>query len=405
MKYLLFLLLVCSSVFGQTVVNNPNGTVSLKGTNVTYNIDPAQKFRVMVESDYSNLTYNGIKRNGKLAYKNCLVDAKVNISLLPSSILTGHTYQVFRSTDLYVTYDPVKFDYDSIIHTGVDLSVIDTSKTIATVVMPGVLKLHTQIIPKPTKATGFQFNFGGFIWGTNNTRSLATIRFKVKSDFYFPIQQTTDIKIIEPSLIPNITNVIDGGIIAGTNSLGPIFNNANQIRFVSSPEYKVNLKLLGPDTKIILGQAFKVKVLIHPASLPQFISSVSTIFTWDTSKIEFMGLDKTGAKSSQMSYIGDICNTCLNEAAIPKDGTAQYIFLSLLGDKSYISSEQLIVTFVFKAISPFDTTTIEVVKQNDPRVAGFTVRDDTDIIGSFIPSSSVAGTVTNSIIKGELYAQ
>jgi hypothetical protein len=168
------------------------------------------------------------------------------------------------------------------------------------------------------------------------------------------------------------------------------------------PDLKVNLRLSGPSINVKMGDAVPVRILVTPATLPQVIWSVTTMFAWDISKLEFMGLDKTGAKSAVLSAMDMPCATCVNESSIPKDGHAYHNFLSTLGDKTPIDKETLIVTLKFKAVSDFTQTTIEVINKSDPRVKNLKALDDTGILGSGLAGANVMGTITNAVIKGIL---
>jgi hypothetical protein len=149
-----------------------------------------------------------------------------------------------------------------------------------------------------------------------------------------------------------------------------------------------------------MGDTVNVKVLATPANMPQVIWSVVTMFAWDKTKLELMGIDKTGAKASMMSSFDMVCPTCINEAAVPKDGTASHNFLAMLGDKKPIDKETLIVTLKFKVVSDFTETKIEIINRSDSRVSNVTILDDMGILGSCVGGSDVTGSVTNATIKG-----
>ena len=70
------------------------------------------------------------------------------------------------------------------------------------------------------------------------------------------------------------------------------------------------------------------------------------------------------------------------------------MFLNQLGNKTPISQPTLLGTLKFKAVSQFDETPIEVVKTNDPRLAGLSIIDDTGIItGIGASCEEIYGTV------------
>jgi len=159
---------------------------------------------------------------------------------------------------------------------------------------------------------------------------------------------------------------------------------------------KFDLTLQGPTNPVNLGDNVDVKIIVSPSALPQMLAYVATIFAWDKTKLEFMGIDKTGARPSMMSALDWVCPTCVNEKSIPKDGTGFHNFWNKLGDKTPVAEPTLIVTLKFKAIANFTETTIEVINQADPRVAGLNILDDTGIALGGI------GKITNAVIKGSL---
>ena len=70
------------------------------------------------------------------------------------------------------------------------------------------------------------------------------------------------------------------------------------------------------------GDIVPVKILVKNETLPQRISSVCTLFSWDTTKIEFIGINNTGIRPAQSSsmYMPGVGN--INESSVPKDGNA-----------------------------------------------------------------------------------
>jgi hypothetical protein len=73
-----------------------------------------------------------------------------------------------------------------------------------------------------------------------------------------------------------------------------------------------------------------------------------------------------------------------------------------LGDKTYIDKETLIVTLNFKVVSDFNTTSVEIIKQNDPRLVGLWVPEESTVGGSNIPGSVVLGAQIGVTINGIL---
>ena len=170
-------------------------------------------------------------------------------------------------------------------------------------------------------------------------------------------------------------------------------DNVNRIKFGPRPDYKMKVTMTPPSV-VSAGSEFSVPLTIESLTSPQWFSSVTAILIWDPTKIELMGLDKTGAKVAQMSGFLWGCPTCLNETKVPKDGNAQFMFLNQLGNLTPVSQPTLLGTLKFKAVSQFDETAIEVVKMNDPRLAGLSIIDDTGIItGTSASCEEIYGTV------------
>jgi hypothetical protein len=399
------------AAFGQqtwNIINNPNGTVVIQGTTLNnYTIEPAIKFRVITSCNQGTLSYNGSTRNGTPAPKGSIVEVGITNFPIASAITpipapNGFS-QIWRSADLVFTYDSAKLELIEAVPDSLltDARFIDIPKIAINRLAPGVAIFHSQCLPAPelrTPKLGVQpwvWNFGGFVWANSN-RHLGKLRFKVISDFYYPVQQPTDIRIVPEATVNGIVikSIIDGSPTASTNIIGDIQNNALKIKSGPSSDYKFDLKLQGPTNTVAIGDIVDVKIVITPSSLPQILAFVSTVFAWDKTKLEFMGTSAVGAKLSIMSSIDMVCPTCVNEIAIPKDGTAHHNFLNNLGDKTPIASQTLIVTLKFKAISNFTTTTVEVISQTDPRVAGQSILDDTGIDFGGI------NTITNATIIG-----
>ena len=407
--------IVCAQV-PPTVINNPNGTVSLVSGTINYTFDSKRKFRVATSCNNSTLNWGGANQNGTKVYMDSFVDVDFVITPLDSTILpvpaNGFFYQVWRSADILFSWDASKFQLIGAVSSPqTDTAVVDVSKISTTLLAPGVLNLHSQCLPAPQNrvpaqnAQYFAWNFGGFVWA-NGSRNIGRLRFKVISDFYFP---ASPVQLTSMFALPTFTKIdgtltktkVDGGVVANDDVI-EIRNSVNNIKSGPSPAYKVDLSLAGPVTPVAVGDTISVKILVKPVTLPQSVLSVSTLFAWDKTKLEFMGIDKVGAKASQVSEIDLVGPTAVNEVAIPKDGTAHHNWLAQLGGDSLISAESLIVTLKFKVVANFTETTVEVIKKSDPRLVGVTVIDDTGIGGSSVPGVYVNGVLTKALIRGTL---
>lgn len=383
------------------IINNPDGTIELKGNTLQkYIIDQTRKFQIVTACNQSNASWDGKNQNGSITWKGSIIEVRIMLNALPSTLTTVSTYTIIKDTDLLFIWDDSKLEFlDSTTGFAFDPAVFDASKLSATVIAPGVGRFHSQVLPAPhlrtppTSPLHYQWNLGGYLL-QGGGRVLGTLRFRVKSDFYFPVEQTTDIRIVASA--NGETSKVNGDPAL----LSEIRNNANKILFGPTPEYKVSHELASPETSIIKGQEFGVKIFATPETLPQVIWSVSTIFGWDPTVIEFMGVDKTGAKPSMQSAIYMPGTGSINESAIPKDGNAHHVWMSVLGDKKPISAKTLIATLKFKALTDFTETTVELLEKNDPRFAGLIIMDDAGILGSRLGGTRVTGVRKNAVIKG-----
>jgi hypothetical protein len=414
-----------------TQVVQPDGTIQLvpvpPATVYTpYFIDPTMTYRVLLESQWSNKDWDGKTKNGLVAKKGDIVDVRILAQPIgKTKVVNGKTvslWSVFRGGDFVVTWDSTKFEFVQPVvgGFGYDTTVMNPLKS--GVVAPalsggvnesplpqdGTLLFHAEALPVPEKRVPalkplyYQWNFDGYLWA-NAYRLMGTLRFKVKGDFYYPTSQSTDIKILPSITVGGVETKtrIDGSPTVGTNVLGETRNGANAIQFGVGPEYKVSHVLSAPATKFKAGDTVSVKVLVKNETQPQRISSVFTLFGWDTTKLEFLGVDKTGARPSMSSSIlGPYSAASVNEVAIPKDGNAAHTWLSVLGDKTFIDKENLIVTLNFKVLVDFDSTTVSLLQANDPTLAGLYVSDECGILGSSVPGAFVTGVQSNATVFG-----
>jgi hypothetical protein len=392
-----------------------------------YFIDPSMNFRVLLESQWSNRDWNGTNKNGTVAKKGDIVEVRILAQpISKTKIVNGKPvslWSVFRGADFVISWDSAKFELlaSSVGGFGYDTTVMNPAKSgivspdqsggVNESLLPqdGTVLFHAEALPVPEKRSPtrppqyYQWNFDGYLWA-NSYRLLGSLKFKVKGDFYYPISQSTDIKIL-PSLTVNGVETktrIDGSPIAGTNVLSEIRNGVNAIKFGVGSDQKVSHGLLAPTTQFKVGDVVPIKVVVKNENLPQQISSVFTIFGWDNTKLEFIGIDKTGARPSQSSSIYMVGTGSVNEVAIPKDGNAAHNWLGLLGDKTYIDKDNVIVTLNFKVIAEFDSTSVSILQNNDPQLAGLTIFDQCGILGSSIPGAFVTGQTSNATIKGQI---
>jgi hypothetical protein len=392
-----------------------------------YYIDPSMTYRILLESQWSSKDWDGRNLNGLVAKKDDVVEVRVLAMPIPKvKVVNGKNvplWSIFRSADVVVNWDTTKFEllppvlggfgYDTTVMNPAKSGLVapDQSGGVNEVSIPqdGTLLFHAEALPVPEKRSPalkpryYQWNFDGFMW-QNSYRLLGTLRFKVKGDFYYPTSQMTDIKIL-PSITVNGVETktkVDGSPTTGINVVGDIRNGVNGIKFGVGSNYKISQSLVAPSTPHKVGDTVPVRVVVNSETSPQRIHSVSTIFAWDNTKLEFMGISKTGARASQSSSIYMVGTGSINESTVPKDGNAQHNWLGLLGDKTFIDKENLIVTLNFKVISEFDTTSVQILNKNDPTLVGLQILDECGVYGSDTPGVFVTGTQKGAEIKGSV---
>ena len=139
---------------------------------------------------------------------------------------------------------------------------------------------------------------------------------------------------------------------------------------------KVNLVLSSPTQTYSVGDTVNIQL---NAVLQQNTQGVTQkrilytqeIFTWDTTKLQFLGIDNTGSAPAVINELafcpvgqtmgcGDFVR--LNEVVPPQDGNGWHEWLGQLGTVIYADLDgTLITTFKFKVIAPFTTTNVILV--------------------------------------------
>lgn len=435
--FILTIIIAARAATGQdnypTQVPQADGTILLQyAKGVTFNpyiIAPDRCFSVKITSQQSNEDEKGNIRNGSNCWMGSIVEAEIMVvGDYPVTVVNGVTqpspahsqYQVFRSADLIVTWDhtrlklldfkPHPFLTDTTVFdigkAGFTAPNLSSGVNEAPVPADGTAMIHAEVkaAPSPMKSSDYyKWLYGGFLWQGKGNRCLGKLRFVTIADFHYPVQQTTDIKVVPSVIVADGTvanSMVNGSPELARNMIGSISNAANKIKSAPSPAYKVGLWLVAPSEPVDAGDTFEVSVMANPETLPQVIYSVTTPFAWDTNHLEFVGISTFGAKPSMMSNIDYPCPTCINESAIPKDGTASHNWGARLGDKTPIDRVTLIAKLRFKCVAPFETTTIEILKDSDPRLAGIKVLNKMGIIGSTVAGSFVTGEVKNAVVSG-----
>jgi len=429
---ILVALCVSAEAMAQTPPNKvpqPDGTIQLvpvpPGMIYTpHFVDPTVQYQLYLTSGWAQVGWDGRTKNGQYGFKGSIITA--DILLMPYTTKktlpapdgrTVNMFSVYRSTDAVIQYDHTRLEllpYSASAHgPAFDVNVMNPLKTQYTVLGDGLIQFHSEVNLAPELRTPaqkplyYQWNFGGFMW-QGGYRLLGKLQFRVKDDYYLPTfgSQRSFIRLLPSVTVAGntVTTRVDGSPTAGTNVLKDIRTEGEQIMFGATPEYKVSHFLTAPTTKFKVGDTVPVQVRVKPETKPQVIYFVATNFAWDNTKLEFVGISTTGARRAQSSRMDLAGAGMINESSIPKDGNAFHNWLSQLGDRSYLDGEALIVTLNFKVVSDFDTTEIEIIKQNDPRLAGLMVPEESSIGGSNIPGSVVLGTQTRSVKVNGVFA-
>ena len=424
---LLFAFVISFSADAQTPptkVPQPDGTIQLVPVPpafvyTPYFIDPTIGYQLYLSCDWANKTWNGNTRYGQIAHKGQIITADLMaMPITKTKVVDGKTvtmFSIYRSTDAVIQYDHTRLELLPVDPTAFgpafDKNVMDSTKVQQTMLSDGVFLFHSEALKAPELRTPslkpmyYQWNFDGYMW-QGGYRLLGKIRFLVKDDFYLPVwgQQRAFIRTLPTTIHQGntITTKIDGSPTTGTNVLKETRNQGEQIMFGVPADYKVAHYLKAPVTKFKIGDTIPVQIMIKPETKPQLLSSVCTNFVWDPNVLEFTGLNKTGAPPSMENALPMPGAGNINESSVPKDGNASHNWLSQLGNKTFYDKETLIVTLNFKVVADFNTTKIEIAKQNDPRFIGLWVSDESMPIGSSIPGVSVLGAQNGATVNGIL---
>lgn len=413
-------------------VPQPDGTIQLVPVApafvyTPYFIDPAIKYRLFLQSGWAQKAWNGGIKNGQYGYRGEVITAEIMaMPLTPppldlivrGSPMKVYKWSVYRSADVVVQYDHTRLELlpppttPSGNGAAFDAAVMDATRTTHTALGEGLVLFHAEALKAPELRTPplkplyYQWNFDGYLW-QGGYRLLGRLQFRVKDDYYLPTwgSQKSFIRLL-PSTIhqgATVTTKVDGSPTVGTNVLGETRSEGEGIMFGVPNTYKVAHYLSAPTTKFKVGDTVPVRIMVKPETKPQLLSSVATIFKWDNTLLELVGIDRTGALPSMENGFPLVGPTSVNEAALPKDGNAMHTWLCVLGSRNYLDRESLIVTLNFKVLGDFTSTAIDIIpKRDDPRLIGLWVSDDSMPLGSSVPGSSVLGAQSGVAINGTL---
>lgn len=424
--------IIVGTAFSQTAPQPPTKVPQADGTiqlvpvppaivYTPYFIDPTMQYQLYLTSQWTNKSWSGGNKNGLYGFKNGIIT--VDILAMPYSktkIVNGKTvymWSIYRSTDAVIQYDHTRLELLPVETTaasqgnGFDSAVMDATKSKYTVLGDGLVLYHAEALKAPELRTPalkplyYQWNFDGYMW-QGAYRKLGQLKFRVKDDYYLPTwgSQKSFVRMLPSVTVgtSTFTTKVDGSPTVGTNSLKDIRTECEDVIFGVPPEYKVSHYMSAPTTKFKAGDTISVQIKIKPDTKPQLVWSVATNFVWDNTVLELMGMDRTGARASQSSRFDLPGVGSINESATPKDGNAWHNWLSLLGDRTYVAQETLIVTLNFKVLQDFNTTKVDIVKKDDPRLLGLSVLEESRPIGSSIPGSDVLGSQSGVTINGIL---
>jgi hypothetical protein len=183
----------------------------------------------------------------------------------------------------------------------------------------------------------------------------------------------------------------------------------------TDPNAKINLEAVAPETAVAVGEEFEVPIMMAAATTPQryFVSDI--IFGWDTTKLEFIGLNHVGSHPliwvppSGMPCPAGYQNcagiggdyTGLNEAIPPADGNGLYYGYGQLGYLFMVYQQPVqIVRFKFKVLQPFTETTVRILPEFTTTIDNQPLVNKTVVYGSYVPGMSVLGTITDAVITG-----
>ena len=150
----------------------------------------------------------------------------------------------------------------------------------------------------------------------------------------------------------------------------------------------------------IVDNTINVDVMLVAQETQQRITSVDLVFGWDNTKLEFIGIDNTGAMDSLMSFVPESGSNWdfygINEATPPADGNGLYYWLAPLdGIPYYISNPVKITTLQFKVLPDFSGTLVDVIPEMTVNATARTI-----IYGSNIPGLVVTGMTTGFVVDG-----
>lgn len=156
----------------------------------------------------------------------------------------------------------------------------------------------------------------------------------------------------------------------------------------------IDLSLRGPSSQINVGSQVAVGIYASASSgEPEGLLSLQVIFSWDTSRLQLVGLSGIGGSSFTASgFFHDAYG--INELAVPTDGNAMFIGLGPLGSSILASpSGTLLSTLLFTAVAPTPGTPLNIVTSAGSPIGTSVVYGDAG------PNVNVTGSLTGTTIQ------
>lgn len=134
--------------------------------------------------------------------------------------------------------------------------------------------------------------------------------------------------------------------------------------------------------------------LVSDSAVNQFTAGASVVFSWDNTRLQFLGIDNTGGAGVPPASSGFPVNAQLNEVVPPQDGNGYYQFLSALGSPlAATPAGRLITTFRFRALSTSCSGAFFTILPSGGNPLVFT-----RVLDGFTPGLTVTGTLGSSLV-------
>jgi len=163
----------------------------------------------------------------------------------------------------------------------------------------------------------------------------------------------------------------------------------------STSQAFINVELRPALQSVPVGSTVSIGLyVVSDSDVNQGLSAAQVVFTWQTSKLQMLSNDNSGAVSLLMSGFPSPDPYGLNESSLPQDGNAMYVAYSRFGNPAMAtSSGTLLTTLRFLALAPTPLTPVS------PQVSGGTPLGFTIVFDSGSPNTSVTGTLSGAGVE------